>query len=821
MQLPVDKWEGLFYKLRDSLTYKLQLIQIQDLNLAPESASSRLSDTITTTHICGDTFEISTQRAAFGKHKRTRHSYQDSHQTFDFYHIKDHYDFCLVVTYSTTRSLVTYVQMMLECLCETIHSDLEVHDIMNQADALFEQDKFKTHALDLVDALVWMKDAKGYYTFCNQAFAERQNMSVEDIIGSKSDSLFAHEYVKDYQASDEYVLTRHKTYQAPHYEIINQMTNKAEVFHIYKKPIFDAQGNLLGLIGICSDITRQNKILEQMNLISLAFDACSEAMVLTDKNRLVIDVNQAYEKVTGLAKADVVGKKPYFYINHEYDEAFYQQILTQLDEEGVWQGEYLNCHTDGSEFLQRVNINTVKNQHGEISNYFAIFSNISAEKMQAKKLHQLAYFDSLTGLPNRTYMIEEVQRKIAAANQSFAMILLDVDQFKNLNDTLGYQNADQVLIQIGERLKSICDDMSEIFLSHVRGNEFLFLLPIDAEQDTKASIEDFIYRIQKLFYRPFHLAQDIKFVHLTTSIGAACYPQDGETLDDLIRHANTALHDAKDNGRNSYAFYHDELSSVANKHLNIRMALREAIEKNEFHLVYQPQFSLIDNSLTGFEALLRWNNDELGFVSPADFIPVAEETGYIVQIGAWVVETACLQAKAWLEAGYNFGRIAVNVSAMQLHQGNFYKRLKAKLEETGVSPEYIEVEITEGVLLSNADHANQQLRAIRDLGMSVALDDFGTGYSSLSYLKGLPIDKLKIDRSFILDIPENPDSNNIVKAIVALANSMQIKVVVEGIETKLQQDTLSGFGCGYAQGFYLGRPLPVSETETILQKAQA
>ncbi|HCE3365869.1 TPA: EAL domain-containing protein, partial [Vibrio parahaemolyticus] len=429
-----------------------------------------------------------------------------------------------------------------------------------------------------------------------------------------------------------------------------------------------------------------------------------------------------------------------------------------------------------------------------------VFEDISVRKAHEEKLQRMAFYDPLTNLPNRTHLISLLEQHIEM-EQPFATLFLDIDHFKHINDSMGHFCGDQLLSKLAVRLQDILHLNAHV--ARIGGDEFVIVLP---DIDGDSPLLETLSSILGVFRRPFDLANHDS-LRISTSIGIALYPNDGQDSETLLKNADTAMYLAKKNGRNGYAFYSPDLTDKSVSHVRIQSALHEAIEKEQLHLVYQPQYNLAQNAIIGVEALVRWEHPEFGLVPPADFIPIAEKTGLIQNIGEWVLKDACLQGTDWLARGVQFGKIAVNVSALQLQQSRFINKLKTILRETGFPAHRLELEITESFLLIDPKLAIASLNQLCELGIEISLDDFGTGYSSLSYLKGLPINKLKIDRSFVSDVPNDNDSNAIVNAIIAMGTTLSLKVVAEGIETPEQVAYLVDKGCIYGQGYLFSPPV--------------
>jgi diguanylate cyclase (GGDEF)-like protein len=447
-------------------------------------------------------------------------------------------------------------------------------------------------------------------------------------------------------------------------------------------------------------------------------------------------------------------------------------------------------------------------------------------KQNEEKMRRLAYFDSLTGLPNRQSLDESLEKAIqfaAKQQQNLCIMCIDLDNFKRINDTLGHEFGDKLLKKISEKILQCAKDnecipkalhnITEIEVSRLGGDEFMILVNNNPnDNDVKVVAESLVNCISEL------LSIDDYEVALTPSIGIAMYPRDGENLSELKKHADIAMYYAKNMGRNGYRFYAESLNENAMKFLRIEGCLREALNNDEFSLHYQPQVCLKKRKIIGVEALLRWYSPELGNVTPTEFIPVAEDSGMINDLGEWVLRKACVQAKAWMEAGMQDFKVSVNLSSIQFKRASLLNVIKRALDDSGLPASLLEVELTEGAIMNDVDQNITRLNQLRDMGVAIAVDDFGTGYSSLSYLKRFPINTLKIDRSFITTIDSDPDDAAIVEAIIALASKLKLTVIAEGVETSEQLETLNRFHCDVIQGYYFGKPVPAEQITTVMQQ---
>lgn len=555
-----------------------------------------------------------------------------------------------------------------------------------------------------------------------------------------------------------------------------------------------------------SEIAERERAEEGLRLSAKVFDNTVEGVIITDSEGRILAVNNAFTQVTGYQLEDVQHLTPRILKSGRHDAQFYCEMWQSLKQSGQWVGEIWNKRKNGEIYPERLTIGVVRDTAGGIGHYVGVFSDITDIKLSQDRLDFLAHHDLLTNLPNRLLFNHRLKQCIALAQRNqrqLAVVYIDLDHFKNVNDTLGHDLGDELLKRVGAEL-SIHVRKSDT-LARIGGDEFILLLDeIEAPRYAGVIAEKFL----DLFSQTFMISG--YEIVISASIGVSFFPTDGLDVATLVKNADTAMYYAKTHGRNSYHFYAPEMSEYARERVHLEALLRRSIERGEVSLHYQPQLDLVTGRLMGAEALLRWNSPELGMVSPVRFIPIAEDIGFISTLGEWVLRSACRQVKEWDEAGFRLPCISVNLSVKQLEHGDIVDLVTRVLAETGLSALRLEMEVTETAIMKS-ERALNFLDGLRALGVELAVDDFGTGYSSLSYLRRLPIQKLKIDRSFITDVTAEPSREAIVRAIIAMANALGLHTIAEGIETEAEALFLRQEGCQQAQGFLYSRPVPPEE----------
>jgi len=569
------------------------------------------------------------------------------------------------------------------------------------------------------------------------------------------------------------------------------------------------------------DITdRKNHDLD-LRIAAIAFDS-QEGMTVTDADNVILRVNRAFSEITGYSAEDAIGKTPAVLQSGRHDAQFYRGMWQQLESEKRWAGEIWNRRKNGEIYPEWLTITAVTDTEGKITNYIGAFSDTSERVAAEKKIRNLAFYDPLTKLPNRRLLMDRLQQAMASSNRNLgygALLFIDLDNFKALNDTRGHDTGDQLLTQAAQRLQSCVRDGDTV--ARVGGDEFAVILQDLSEDEKQAAtqVEMLAEKIRRALNQPYSLLGGQH--HSTSSIGISLFVDHEIGIEELLKRADTAMYEAKAAGRDTARFFDPAIQAALEVRMALESDLRHALPQREFQLYYQLQVDSARRPI-GAEALLRWHHPQRGLVSPADFVPLAEASGQIIQIGQWVLETACAQLKRWEADPLTCDlQLAVNVSARQFREANFVSNLRTLIEHSGIQPEKLKLELTESVVLDNVTDTIEKMRVIREMGIIFSMDDFGTGYSSLSYLQQLPLAQLKIDQSFVRDLAEDSNDAAIVRAIITLGKSLGLHVIAEGVESEAQSAFLLAHGCHAFQGYLFGRPLPLSEFVAHLEALAA
>ena len=584
---------------------------------------------------------------------------------------------------------------------------------------------------------------------------------------------------------------------------------------INAKPFFDDKsGELRGVVSTLADTTLSREHEEQRRLALTVFRNSVEAIVVTDAEERILSVNQAFTEVTGYAAEDVIGQTPRMLGSGVHSREFYQAMWRDLNILGAWKGEIEDRRKDGSLYPASLSISTVRDSNGRITHYVAVFSDITERKASEARIAYLAQHDALTGLPNRALLQDRLDQALAQATRQgkrIALMFLDLDRFKTINDSLGHVTGDKLLQRAAERLRQCVRETDTV--SRQGGDEFIIVL-------TGIDLPDEAGRVAAKILDQLDPAFEVDGQQLRTSfsIGIALFPEDGASPESLMKNADTAMYHAKESGRNTYRFFDERMNVNTLERLQLENGLRQALDRGELQLAYQAQVELASGRIIGVEALLRWASETLGPVPPPRFIPLAEECGLIIPIGDWVLREACRQARRWQDAGLPPVPVGVNLSALQFRRSDIVAGVAAALAESGLDGRWLELELTESLLMESGPEVIVTLGKLKALGVRLSIDDFGTGYSSLAYLKRFPVDRLKIDQSFVRDLAQDPDDAVIIRAIIQLGRNLRLEVIAEGTETIEQMDFLRREGCTAAQGYLFSRPVPAEAIPALLQR---
>lgn len=563
------------------------------------------------------------------------------------------------------------------------------------------------------------------------------------------------------------------------------------------------------VLMVVREITQRKQQESQLRLWAKVFEGTNEAILITDPNFRIISVNQAYQNIMGYAEVEVLGVDTLEVGAKLQSYSFYRNLVSVLKERGHWQGELTNQRKNGEEFPCWFSVTQVTDARGVPENYIAIFNDITEHKSSRAQIEFLAHHDGLTGLPNRLLLNDRLEMAITQAhrqNERLGILFIDLDRFKNVNDSLGHSVGDEILKEAAKRLTNTIRTGDTV--SRLGGDEFVVLFPKVRDE---GNLADLTIKLREKLQQPY-LVNGMS-LHMTPSIGIAVYPEDGEDSNTLIKNADAAMYLAKEKGRNNYQFYTPTLNARTLDRLKMESELRDAIAAGNFELHYQPQVIGSNGKLWGLEALVRWRHAERGLIPPGEFIPLAEETGLIMPLGEWVLKESVRQLAEWRAAGRQDLVISVNISALQFRQTDFLQRVQAIIDNAGLNSEAIELELTESILMSDVETSIQTLKGLRSLGFRIAIDDFGTGFSSLNYLRHLPINVLKIDQSFVREMIREPESLAIVESIIALAQALGKETIAEGVETLEEYQLLQARGCRLMQGYYFAKPMPVARFE--------
>lgn len=662
--------------------------------------------------------------------------------------------------------------------------------------------------------MIWVTDATGNPTFVNQSWLNftglesAQATTYKDWMNTIHPDDRKTAFVAFYQNTEA-----HQTITTE-YRLRNA---KGELRWVLDtgEPLHDESGVFTGYIGSAIDITERKQTELEEHIAAIAFGS-QESIVITDAEGVILRTNKAFSESTGYTEKEAVGQKINILKSGRHDATFYKAIWESILNTGSWQGEIWDRRKNGEIYPKWLSITAVKSSDGIVTHYVGTHTDITERKAAEEQIKQLAFYDPLTQLPNRRLLQDRLQHSINVErrdNKQFGLLMLDLDRFKIVNDSLGHLAGDELLQQVAKRITTRLRDIDMV--ARLGGDEFVVLLEnITHPEDAARIAEEIINELTK----PFTLSQSDN-VQIGGSVGISLYPQHGDSPDVLMDHADAALYQAKDAGRGCFAYFSEELTLAAKKRLEIETNLRRAIELQELRVFFQPQVDITSDHIVGAEALVRWQDPKNGLIPPLSFIPIAEETGLIVELGAWVLRETCRQGRQWLDEGFPPLTLAVNVSAHQFHRSDFCDYVASVLFETGFPAQYLELEITESSLMGNQfqNSATHTFNNLRAQGIRLAIDDFGTGYSSLAYLKHFPLNVLKIDKGFIDDIPFDKDDMEIASTIIAMGHTLGFKVLAEGVETPEQLAFLQSKHCDSYQGYIKSKPLPAQAFSELMK----
>jgi diguanylate cyclase (GGDEF)-like protein/PAS domain S-box-containing protein len=671
--------------------------------------------------------------------------------------------------------------------------------------------------LENIPYLVWLKNVEGEYLTVNPLFIETSGKSgADEIIGKTDFDLWPEELANKYFSDDAKVMNGG---QQIHFEETLLSGSKECWVETFKSPIIDSEGRIVGTTGIARDISDRRRVEESLKIAAMVYRASSEAMLVTDGNNKIINVNPAFTNITGYTFEEIIGKNPRILQSNMHDHAFYQAMWSNLLEHDYWQGEVWDRRKNGEIYPKLLTINAIRDTAGNVERYVALFSDVTEKKKSEETIWRQANFDMLTGLPNRRLLMDRLASALSQSSRNKcygALLFLDLDKFKVLNDTMGHDFGDLLLIEVAGRTQSCVRSVDTV--ARFGGDEFVILVEsIDESAEiTSHKVSQLAEKIRESLSVPYQL-KNIEY-HSSPSIGVSLFQGDEHSVDVVLKRSDLAMYQAKDSGRNTVRFFDPEIQNAVESRAILEADLRRAVSGNQLRLFYQIQ---VDNQYQplGAEALVRWIHPTRGMVSPAQFIPVAEDSALILEIGYWVLLTACQQLANWAqnESTQNL-KLAINVSAKQFRQHDFVSKVSDALTLFGVEPSSLKLELTESVVLNDLVDVVTKMNALKKLGVKLSLDDFGTGYSSLSYLKNLPLDQIKIDQSFVRDITTDSDDAIMVKTIIDLAQNFRLNVIAEGVETQSQLDFLKRNNCMAYQGYFFSKPVPIEEFEALLKQ---
>ncbi|HSI23085.1 MAG TPA: EAL domain-containing protein [Methylophilaceae bacterium] len=669
-------------------------------------------------------------------------------------------------------------------------------------------------ALSATSQGVLVADKSKIITYANDAASRLTGYARNELIGNSCSMLQGPETSPETVAEMRAMLNAEQAFNG---EILNYRKDGTPFWNeLSITPVFDAQQRISQFVGVLRDVTERRQAEDALRVAAIVFEA-QEGMMVTDADTVIQRVNQSFTRITGYSAEEVIGKSPEFLKSGKHDAEFFRGMWGKIARDGYWQGEIWNRRKNGEIYLQWLTITAVASTQGAITHYVAGFFDITNIRDTEEKVRRLAFYDPLTLLPNRRLMIDRLSQALPASMRSNAygaVLFIDLDDFKTLNDTRGHDVGDMLLVQVAQRLLGCVRETDTV--SRFGGDEFVIMIEnLGSDERTAAAQAELIgEKIRAELNQPYQL-RDFEY-HSSTSIGVCLFHGNELQIDELMKRADAAMYQSKRSGRNVLRFFDPAMQAVLEARIGMDADLRQALARQQLKLYYQMQVNR-NGQVIGAEALIRWEHPQRGLVSPMEFIGLAEETGLILSIGQWVLDTACAQLKAWeVQEHAQHLQLSVNVSARQFRQQDFVDLVRRALESSGANPARLKLELTESIVLEDIAGSIAKMQEIKALGVSFSMDDFGTGYSSLAYLTQLPLDELKIDGSFVHNLGIKPTDAVIVQTIVAMADTLGIEVIAEGVETVAQQNFLGSIGCKLYQGYLYSKPVPLAEFERLL-----